>query len=225
MVTAERPKSDVAESTSIPENWEAAPHLFPLRLQLPVEWELTDEQLLELSSLNEEWHLEADCDGGLLMAPPPGPLSGKRELLLASQILSWSDAANQGETFPSVTFRLPNGWRRAPDAAWIGDERLDDIAVDDEGIWAVCPDFVIEVRSVSDKLDDQREKMEMWIAQGARLGWLVDPFNTTVWVYRPEQEAEQVQRPESLTATEIAEDLKIDFTRIWPQPDREPESS
>ncbi len=214
MVTAERP--EVADSTTVVEAWESARHQFPLQLQFPPEWELSDERLLELGSLNEEWYLEADCDGGLLLTPPPGPLSGRRELLVASQILSWSDAANRGETFPSVTFRLPNGWRRAPDAAWISDERLEGMEVDDEGIWAVCPDFVVEVRSASGRVDVEQEKMEMWIAQGARLGWLVDPFEENVWIYRPEQEPERVERPGSLTAVEIAEDLTIDFTRIWP---------
>lgn len=223
MVTAERP--EVAESAPVQEIWEAAPHLFPLRLQLPVGWELTDERLLEFGSLNEEWHIEADCDGGLWIVAPPGPESSERESFIVAQLVDWRLATGRGRTIGSGMVGLPNGWRRAPDAAWFSDERLAEIADDDRLIWRICPDFVVEVRSASDKLEDQQEKMEMWIAQGARLGWLVDPFDASVWVYRPEQEAERVERPESLTATEIAEDLTIDFTRIWPQPDPEPESS
>ena len=217
MVTAERSEAaGLAATVASGEAWETAPHAFPLRLQLPPDWELTDERLLELGSLNEEWYLEADCEGGLFMAPPPGPLSGKRELRIGSQILNWSDATKRGDVFPSATFRLPNGWRRAPEAAWVSDERLSGIAADDEGVWAVCPDLIVEVRSANDQLGPLREKMEMWVSQGARLAWLVDPYEDALWIYRPEQEPERLQRPDSVTATEIADDLVIDFTRIWP---------
>ena len=193
---------------------------YPLRLQLPPDWEVTDDLLLELGSLNEEWYIEADADGGLLIMAPPGPSSGSRELRIGAQLLNWSDAAKRGGTFPSAMFRLPNGWRRAPDAAWISDERLSRISPDDEGVWAVCPDFVVEVRSASDRLSPVQEKMEMWVSQGARLGWLVDPREETVWVYRPDQEPERLERPESLTATEIAEDLTIDLSKVWPRRDQ-----
>ena len=121
----------------------------------------------------------------------------------------------------SATFMLPNGDRRMPDAAWISNERLAEIADHDEIIWQICPDFVVEVRSATDDLKDQQAKMEMWISQGARLGWLVDPLEESVWVYRPEQEPERLERPESLTATEIADDLTIDLSRIWPQSEPE----
>ena len=214
MVTAERP--EVAESTPVPEIWEAAPHLFPLRLQVPCEWELTDDRLVELSSLNEEWHIEADCDRGLWIVAPPGTESSEREANEVTDLVIWTRRSGLGRAIGSGMVRLPNGWRRAPDAAWFSDDRLSEIAGDDYIIWRVCPDFVVEVRSATDEIEPQRQKMDMWIAQGARLGWLVDPFQELVWIYRPEQEPERVERPDSLTAVEIAEDLTIDFTRIWP---------
>lgn len=215
MVTAERP--EVAGTTSVPEIGEATAHVFPLRLQLPVEWELTDERLLLLGSLNEEWHIEADCDGGLWIVAPPGTESSEREANVVTDLVIWTRRNGRGRTIGSGMVHLPNGWRRAPDAAWFSDERLAEIVDADDLIWKVCPDFVVEVRSASDKLAVQQEKMEMWVAQGARLGWLVDPFGESVWIYRPGQEPEQVKRPESLTATEIGEDLTIDFGRIWPE--------
>lgn len=227
MVTKVAP-TDVSpeESPAVAPQTEAVARLaFPLRLQLPEDWQLTDDALLEIGSLNDEWYFEADDEGGLFVTPPPGPLSGARELRIASQILLWSDSSEQGQSFPSATFRLPNGWRRAPDAAWVSDERLSGISPDDEGIWAVCPDFVVEVRSRSDQLDPLQEKMEMWISQGARLAWLVDPREEHVWIYRPEQEPERLERPESVTATEIADDLAVDFSRIWPRRDPEQETS
>ncbi len=224
MVTAERPKSPAAGPAS--ELRAVADGAFPLRVQLPRLWELTDEQFLELGALNEGWRIESDCEGGLLIMAPTGPDSSDQGGRIYSQTLIWSDTRANGRAFESsATFMLPNGERRMADAAWISDARLAEIAGDGHTIWRVCPDFVVEVRSASDQLAAQQEKMEMWVAQGARLGWLVDPFDASVWIYRPEQEAEQVERPESLTATEIAEDLTIDFTRIWPQQDPTPETS
>ncbi len=224
MVTAERPVSMIESPVAEGESTLPSRGL-PLRLKLPSEWELTDEQLLTLSSLNQEWHIEADCDGGLWIVAPPGTESSERESFVVAQLVEWRLATGRGRAIGSGMVHLPNGWRRAPDAAWFSDERLSEIAGDDHLIWRVCPDFVVEMRSASDRLDVQQQKMAMWIAQGARLGWLVDPFGEVVWIYRPEQEPERVERPESLTAVEIAEDLTIDFTRIWPQPDPEQETS
>ncbi len=227
MVTAERSEAAVPAATvAAKEAWEVTPEAFPLRLQLPSDWELTDECFLELGRLNEGWRIEADGEGGLLIMAPTGPMSSARGSSALAQIWVWSDAHESGMVFDSsATFLLANGDRRMPDAAWISDERLAEIADDDDIIWRICPDFVVEVRSQSDRLAPQQVKMELWISQGARLAWLVDPLEETVWIYRPGQEPEQVERPESVTATEIADDLVIDFTRIWPQRDQGSETS
>ncbi len=206
--TPDAPGAEAASAAELPG--------YPLRLQLPPEWELTDERLLELGSLNEEWYLEADCEGGLLIMAPPGPESGERELEIGSQIRQWRHSSDRGRAFGSSMFQLPNGWRRAPDAAWISDERLAEIAGDERIIWRVCPDFVVEVRSATDDLDVLQAKMEMWVSQGARLGWLVDPREEAVWVYRPGRAAERIERPASLVAEEISGDLAIDLSRVWP---------
>ena len=224
MVTAER-TSTAAESQAKRERSEVAERVHPLRIQLPSEWTLTDELFLEFCSLNEEWHIEADGEGGLWIVAPPGTESSEREANVVTDLMNWTRRSGRGRAIGSGLVQLPNGWRRAPDAAWFSDERLAEIAGDDYIIWRVCPDFVVEVRSATDDLEDLQTKMEMWIAQGARLGWLVDPYEEAVSIYRPEQEPQQEARPESLTATEIADDLTIDFTRIWPQQDPTPETS
>ena len=216
MVTAQ--SKEMAEGTVVGRNerWPLAEESYPIRLQLPLDWGLTDDLLLTLSSLNEAWCFEADADGGLLIMAPPGPLSGGRELRIASQVLLWSDRQGRGKTYPSALFRLPNGWRRAPDVAWISDERLAGISPDDEGVWQVCPDLVVEVQSRSDRSSEVRTKMEMWVSQGAREAWLVDPYEQELWMYRPEQAPLRVERPDSATASEIADDLTIDLTDVWP---------
>ncbi len=224
MVTAERPQTGTQALT--PDSPEVPSGLLPLRLQLPAAWDLTDEHFLNLGRLNEGWRIEADGEGGLLIMAPTGPMSSARGSSVLAQIWVWSDAHESGMAFDaSATFLLTNGDRRMPDAAWISDERLAEIADDDHIIWRICPDFVVEVRSESDRLEPQQVKMNLWLSQGARLGWLIDPLEETVWIYRPEQEPEQVDRPDSLTATEIADDLIIDFSRIWAQQDQESETS
>ena len=224
MVTAERPKR--APDTPPGELPKLAPDAFPLRVQLPSEWELTDQLYLALCALNEGWRIESDAAGGLLIMAPAGPLSSARGSRILSQTLVWSDANDFGMVFDSsAIFLLPNGERRVPDAAWISDERLATFDADDEGIWHICPDFIVEVRSRTDQLANQQIKMEMWVSQGARLAWLVDPYEETVWIYRPEQDPERLKRPQSVTAAEIADDLTIDFSRIWPRRDPEPETS
>lgn len=191
--------------------------LYPLRLQLPPEWELTDQRVLELGSLNEEWLIETDCERGLLIMPPPGPESSDQSGRIYAQTLTWSDTHALGRAFESsAMFELPNGERRMPDAAWISDERLASIAGEERIIWRVCPDFIVEVRSATDDLDVLRAKMEMWMSQGARLGWLVDPREEMVWVYRSEGEIERIERPLALVAAEISDDLVIDLSRVWP---------
>ena len=214
MVTAERLNlPDAAPDRSFAE---VSPERFPLRLQLPSGWQLTDDRFLELCSLNEGWRIEVDGEGGLLIMVPTGPMSSARGGSVLAQIWIWSDEHESGMAFDSsATFLLPNGDRRMPDAAWIGDERLAEIEDDHYIIWRICPEFVVELRSGSDRLEPQQAKMELWLSQGARLGWLIDPLDETVWIYRPGEEPERVERPTSLTAVEIADDLTIDFSRIW----------
>ena len=215
MVTEAPPAEAASKDPQAAKPATKSPYL--LRIQLPSEWQLSDEALLEISSLNDEWHFEADGEGGLLLVAPPGTESGERELEIAGQVRNWRHAVDRGRAYGSTLFQLPNGWRRAPDAAWVSDERLATVERTDELVWKVCPDFIIEVRSGTDELNLLMGKMEMWVDQGAREAWLVDPQEQTLTIYRPNQEPEQLERPESATATEIADDLSIDFARVWPE--------
>ena len=195
----------------------------PLRLRLPTSWKLDEEQLLELCRLNEVWGFETDREGRLLIMAPSGPISSNQHGRIYLQIQLWSDSHGNGEAFESsAMFYLPSGENRNPDACWVSAERLAAIAADPHVIWHTCPDFVVEVRSASDRLRLQQEKMELWIEQGARLAWLVDPREQTVWVYTPNAETRRLERPLSLAAAEIADDLVIDFSRVWPPAPEEP---
>lgn len=204
------------ESASTPA--ELLPPGDPIVLRLP-EGFLTDDLLIEISILNEPLQFERSPEGVLEISPPPATLSGRRGGRIFAQILQWSDEEETGESFPSGSgFSLSIGSARDPDSAWVSNERMRDADADSEGLWQVCPDLIVEVRSRGQTVRKQHEKMEEWMTAGARLGWLIDPFTDegVAWVYRADAaEPERLERPDSLSGEEVAEGLTVDLTRVW----------
>ena len=190
---------------------------FPIRVKLPAEWELSDETLSRMGSTNELLRFEVDEEGCLLIMAPSFPMSEARGALILAQLVAWTRLRGDGIAVgSSAMFRLPNNSVRVPDIAWTSSARLEAMGTDVEGNWRTCPDFVVEVRSLTDDLDRLRAKMEMWIGQGAREAWLVDPYEEALWIYRPEHDPLRLERPSSAAAAEIADDLEIDLTEVWP---------
>ena len=189
----------------------------PIVLRLPPQWELTEQCLMEIASLNDPWRFERNAEGALEIVPPPGPLSSKRGVQILIQIAAWILNGGFGDLFESSAgFRLGDSSIRAADVSWVSDERLAGVELDHEGAWPVCPDFVVEIRSPSDRLPQQQAKMRQWMANGARLGWLIDPFSDAVWIYREDQtEPEQLERPNQLDCGDILPNLTINLSHIW----------
>lgn len=190
----------------------------PIVLQMPV-GVLTDDLLIEIGNCNEPLHFERSPEGALEISPPPGTPSGRRSGRVFAQILQWSDEKETGESFPSGSgFSLSIGSARDADSAWVSNERLQDAETDSEGLWKVCPDLVVEVRSKGQTIRRQQEKMEEWMSAGARLGWLIDPFTDDgiAWVYREgADEPERLERPDSLSGEDVAQGLTVDLSRVW----------
>ena len=190
----------------------------PIVLRMP-EGVLTDAFLIEISNCNEPLHFERSPEGALEISPPPGTPSGRRSGRIFAQILQWSDEEERGESFPSGSgFSLSIGSARDADSAWVSNERLQDASTDSEGLWDVCPDLVVEVRSKGQTIRKQQEKMEEWMAAGARLGWLIDPFTDDgiAWIYREgTDEPERLERPESLSGEDVAGGLTVDLAKVW----------
>lgn len=202
--------------TPIKNETPAAPRGWPVGLRLPAQWALTDDRLLELAGLNDAWRFERSADGALEISPVVGPRSSGRRVRIGAQLVSWCDANGSGAAFAGAGFSLPDGSIRAAAAAWISAERLAAIDATDEGYWPVCPDFVVEIRSPSDRLPQQQAKMRQWMANGARLGWLLDPLSDTIWVYRERQaDPEQLERPNELDCGDILPNLTINLSQIW----------
>ena len=187
-------------------------------VQFPDEHPLTDDLLAQLSSLNSPWHFERTPEGALQIMAPASPDADDVALDFGSQVKAWERSLAGGRSYGSSPgLRMPDGSVREPDAAWISDERLAPLPPRGQrpAFPAVVPDLVIEVRSPSDRLPQQQRKMEEWIAYGVRLGWLVDPKEGRIYIYRPGAEVEILERPDTISGEPELPGLEIDCTDIW----------
>ena len=206
------------------------PQTTALIITLPPTWPITDESFCELLSLNDDLQLEIDEQGRLVIMGSGGFLSSARAAAIITQIGNWIAAAGSGfvtgeaaagsgfVTGEAGFFRTAAAGRRAPDVAWTSPERAAAAIAGDEGVGAVCPDFLVEILSPTDRLPILQEKMDMWLEQGVRLAWLLDSHDNIAWVYRPAQEPEQLERPQTLSGENILPGLTINLAQIWTAP-------
>jgi Uma2 family endonuclease len=171
---------------------------------------LTEEQFYNLCQDNETLRLERTAKGELLIMPPMGGKSGKREANLIMKVGIWNEQSQLGEVFSSSTgFRLPKGGERSPDVAWVSRDRWESLSdQEQEKFPSLCPDFVIELRSRTDSLSSLQDKMLEYLDNGLRLGWLIDPQEQRVEIYRPGQPVEILALPALL----LGEDVLLGFT-------------
>ncbi len=196
--------------------------LGPLVLRLPSGVRLTEEQVLELSSLNPELRIEINAHGELELMPPTGAGTGSRNTRITLALGNWALEDGSGESFDSSTgFTLANGAIRSPDASWVLKSRLAEIPEADWDKYApLCPDFVLELRSPSDRVRQLQAKMEEYLENGARLGWLIDPLDPLrrVYIYRPGAAVEVLEAPDSLSGDPELPGFVLDLTNIWEPP-------
>lgn len=166
---------------------------------------LSDEQFYQLCQTNAQYQLEQTAQGELVIMPPVGAISGNRESDLNADVVIWNRQTKLGKVFSSSTvFVLPNGGKRSPDVAWIANQRWETLTLEEQEQFApICPDFVIELRSRSDSLTQLQEKMQEYLDAGLKLGWLIDPQNQQVQIYRPNQPIETVQLPTTLSGETV----------------------
>lgn len=174
---------------------------------------LTDEQFYRLCQVNRDWQLERTARGELVIMPPVGGVSGNREAGLISLLWLWNRQTGLGIVFSSSTiFRLPNGGDRSPDAAWVRLDRWEALTQEErEQFPPICPDFVIELRSRTDPLEPLQVKMQEYLNSGLRLGWLINPQQQQVEIYRRDRNVEIVQFPISLSGEEVLPGLTLDL--------------
>lgn len=178
---------------------------------------LTDQQFENLCRNHRDLKFELNEKGDLEIMPPTLPDSGWRNTKLTARTENWSDFNKAGIVFDSSTyFTMPNGARRSPDVAWIKRERWENLTEkkrqEDSHI---VPDFVIELRSSTDSIKVLQSKMREYIENGVKLGWLIDPKNRKVYIYRANGEVEILKNPEKLSGEDVLIGFELNVQDIF----------
>ncbi len=178
---------------------------------------LTVAQFEQLCRDNRDLRLELTSKGELIVMPPTGSKTGQRNFSLTSQLGGWVLKNGTGVAFDSSTgFTLPDGAIVSPDGSWIRRERWDALTEEEqEGFAPICPDFVIELRSHSDRLSRLQNKMQEYIENGAHLAWLIDPFERRVYIYRPGDEVVVLTDPETVSGDPLLLDFRLQLAELW----------
>ena len=190
----------------------------PIILHLgPVLDDMSDHEFFEFCQLNQEWRLERTSGGDLIIMPPTGGETGRINFDLNTLFGAWVEADGTGVGFDSSTgFTLPNGAKRSPDLAWVKRPRWESLTSDEQGEFPpLCPDFVVEIRSRWDSLDSLKAKMEEYMDNGAQLGWLIDPIDKAVYIYRPSTKVQYLENPKEISGDPLLPGFTLDLLRLW----------
>ncbi len=189
-----------------------------LRLNLvPKSRRLSDDDFFEFCRENSDYRVEMDKHGDIEIMPPTGAETGIRNFKLTGKFTVWVEKDGTGEGFDSSTaFVLPNGAIRSPDLSWMTRKKWNAIPKAERKKFApACPDFVVELRSETDKLKKLQAKMEEYIENGASLGGLLDAMTRKVYVYRPNTEIEILNDPKEVSGGELLKGFSLKMKEIW----------
>jgi Uma2 family endonuclease len=188
-----------------------------LTLNLHNAIELTDERFEQICQSNRDLRFERTSTGELVVMSPAGSDTGRQNCEVSGQLWLWNRQVRLGVSFDSSAgFTLPNGAIRSPDASWIKQERWDTLNASQKRKFApICPDFVIELCSPSDRIIDVQTKMQEYLNNGTRLGWLIDPESKSAQIYRQNQRVEVQNAPNSLSGEDILPGFELDLQEIW----------
>src|ERR1700674_994031 len=159
---------------------------------------LTDDQFFRLCRDNDDFHIEMSGEGELIIMSPNRPTTGRKHAKIVQRLANWADQDGTGDVYDATSeFALPNGAKRAPDASWILKSRWNSLTCEQQDSFSpLCPDFVVELRSPFDRVKVLKAKMEEYRANGARLGWLLDPIADRICIYRPGEPVQETEKPE-----------------------------
>ncbi|PSB31661.1 Uma2 family endonuclease [Chlorogloea sp. CCALA 695] len=193
---------------------DAATVSLPPTLQLSID--LTDEQFFQLCQNNRDLQFERTASGEIIIMPPTGGETSNRNSELTYQLQAWSRQNKLGKSFDSNGgFTLPNGAVRAPDASWLKLERWEALTQGQRRKFLpLCPDFVVELLSPTDSVKQTQLKMQEYIDNGARLGWLIDPKTRQVEIYRPNQDIEILKNPLALSGEDVLPGFVLDMVQM-----------
>lgn len=188
-----------------------------LILNIPPIAKLTDEQFYQLCQVNQDLRFERTATGELIIMSPTGGGTGKSNAKLTTRFTLWNEQTNLGEVFDSSTgYKLLNGADRSPDVSWIKKERWDALTSEEqEKFIPIPPDFVLELMSPSDRLENLQAKMQEYIDNNVRLGWLINPKTRRVEIYRQGKEVEVLESPTQLSGEDVLPGFVLDLQTVW----------
>lgn len=176
----------------------------------------TREEFASLTAQYPELRMELTREGRLIIMPPSGGESSNQSSTVSGWLFVWNQQTKLGLTFDANGgYNLPNGGTRAPDASWLRRDRWDALTPEErQKFLPLCPDFLVEVMSLTDSLTETRRKMEEYLENGARLGWLINPRRRQVEIYRPNRDVEILNHPTSLSGEDVLPGFVLDLTGI-----------
>ncbi|MCI0395526.1 MAG: Uma2 family endonuclease [Chloroflexi bacterium] len=189
----------------------------PLVLRMEPVIQMTDDEFFAFCQINRDLRIERTAGGEIIVMAPASSETGRRNAKLIISLGNWAEDDGTGIVFDSSAgFILPNGATRAPDASWVRRSRLVQLTPrQKKQFLPLCPDFVVELRSPSDRLQDVQAKMDEYMANGAQLGWLIDPVRRRVYVYRPDTPMTHLQNPATISGEPLLPGFILDLEEIW----------
>ena len=183
----------------------------------PVLQKLGEDGFYKFCMLNKELRIELTSAGDLIVMSPTGGETGERNFNLIVEFGIWAKQNKTGRGFDSSTlFTLPNGAKRSPDVSWVRNDRWERLTKKERKQFPpICPDFVVELRSPSDSLRTLKKKMQEYVENGAQLGWLIDPLQKKVYVYKPRAAVERLDDPETISGDPLLPGFTLDVQSLW----------
>ena len=180
-------------------------------------FDITDDNFYQLCRENPDVKFERNAKGEIIIMSPTGGGTGKRNAGITTDFVNWNRQTKLGEVFDSSTcFKFPNGANRSPDVAWIKQERWDTLTQEEqEKFPPISPDFVLELMSPSDTLRECQDKMQEYMENQVKLGWLIDRKTRRVEIYRQGQPVEVLESPPSLSGENILPGFILNLQNIW----------
>lgn len=188
-----------------------------LPIKPPADRPMTQDEFFDFCQQNRKLRFERTAEGELILNPPTGAEAGMQIVALGAQLFQWAKQTGRGVAFgSSVGYVLPNGANRSPSASWISQEQLETISREQ---WTRflpgCPFFLIELKTFHDSFRKLQDKMDEYMANGSRLGWLIDPDKKQVHVYRPGHPVEVLDNPATVSADPELPGFVLDLEPVW----------
>jgi len=208
---------ELESSNSLASSADDATAQDPIVLNFPPGKQLSPDEYFDFCMANRDLHLEQLETGEILIMSPTGGESSDRNSEITMQLRVWAKKDGSGKAFDSsIEFRLPKGSARSPDASWVKLTRWNALSQSERKKFPpLCPEFVLELRSETDRLRKLQAKMVEYIDNGALLGWLIDPLTKTVHVYRPGQPAEVLVNPATVSGETVLPGFELDLKEIF----------